>query len=67
MEIHARALTVGCDGRKSIVRERAGLEVKAWVRRSMCCGFAFRVNRPTPVRCLGRFVTAKIMVHAESR
>ena len=61
IEIHA-PLTVGCDGRKSIVRERGGLEVESlgapidvlW----------FRVSRkPTdPGQVLGRFVTAKIMV-----
>lgn len=61
LEIHAE-LTVGCDGRKSILRERAGLEVEnlgapidvLWFRLS---------RKPTdPGQVLGRFVTAKIMV-----
>ena len=61
VEIHAE-LTVGCDGRKSIVRERAGLEVESlgapidvlWFRLS---------RKPTdPGQVLGRFVTTKIMV-----
>jgi 2-polyprenyl-6-methoxyphenol hydroxylase-like FAD-dependent oxidoreductase len=61
LEIHAE-LTVGCDGRHSIVRERAGLRVESvgapidvmW----------FRVSRKPsdPGQVLGRFVTAKIMV-----
>jgi 2-polyprenyl-6-methoxyphenol hydroxylase-like FAD-dependent oxidoreductase len=61
LDIHAE-LTVGCDGRHSIVRERAGLEVETlgapidvmWFRLS---------RKPTdPGQVLGRFVTAKIMV-----
>lgn len=61
LEIHAE-LTVGCDGRKSIVRELAGLQVESlgapidvlWFRLS---------RKPTdPGQVLGRFVTAKIMV-----
>jgi 2-polyprenyl-6-methoxyphenol hydroxylase-like FAD-dependent oxidoreductase len=61
IEIYAE-LTVGCDGRKSIVRERAGLQVESlgapidvlWFRLS---------RKPTdPGQVLGRFVTAKIMV-----
>jgi 2-polyprenyl-6-methoxyphenol hydroxylase-like FAD-dependent oxidoreductase len=62
-EIEIRAtLVVGCDGRKSIVRERAGLEIESlgapidvlW----------FRLSRQTsdPGQVLGRFVTGKIMV-----
>jgi 2-polyprenyl-6-methoxyphenol hydroxylase-like FAD-dependent oxidoreductase len=61
LEIRA-ALTVGCDGRKSIVREQAGLQVESvgapidvlWFRLS---------RKPTdPGQVLGRFVSAKIMV-----
>jgi 2-polyprenyl-6-methoxyphenol hydroxylase-like FAD-dependent oxidoreductase len=62
-EIEIRAtLVVGCDGRKSIVRERAGLQIESlgapidvlW----------FRLSRQTtdPGQVLGRFVTGKIMV-----
>ena len=62
-ELMIRAeLTVGCDGRKSIVRDLAGLQVESlgvpidvmWFRLS---------RKPTdPGQVLGRFVTAKIMV-----
>ena len=61
LQIHAE-LTVGCDGRHSIVRERAGFQVESlgapidvlWFRLS---------RKPTdPGQVLGRFVTAKIMV-----
>jgi 2-polyprenyl-6-methoxyphenol hydroxylase-like FAD-dependent oxidoreductase len=62
-EVEVRAtLTVGCDGRQSIVRERAGLQVQSlgapidvlW----------FRVSRqPTdPGQVLGRIVPGKILV-----
>lgn len=61
LHIHAE-LTVGCDGRKSIVRELAGFQIESlgapidvlWFRLS---------RKPTdPGQVLGRFVTAKIMV-----
>jgi len=62
-EIEVRAtLTVGCDGRHSTVRERAGLEVQSvgapidvlW----------FRVSRKSsdPGQVLGRFIPGKILV-----
>jgi len=62
-EIEVRAtLTVGCDGRQSLVRERAGLQVESlgapidvlW----------FRVSRAAsdPGQVLGRFVPGKILV-----
>jgi 2-polyprenyl-6-methoxyphenol hydroxylase-like FAD-dependent oxidoreductase len=62
-EIEVRAtLTVGCDGRQSLVRERAGLQVESlgapidvlW----------FRVSRAAsdPGQVLGRFIPGKILV-----
>ena len=61
IEVHA-TLTVGCDGRHSTVRERAGLEVQSlgapidvlW----------FRVSRKSsdPGQVLGRFIPGKILV-----
>ena len=62
-EIEVRAtLTVGCDGRHSLVRERAGLQVESlgapidvlW----------FRVSRASddPGQVLGRFIPGKILV-----
>src|SRR5215472_6927474 len=61
IEVHA-TVTVGCDGRHSTVRERAGLEVQSlgapidvlW----------FRVSRKSsdPGQVLGRFIPGKILV-----
>jgi 2-polyprenyl-6-methoxyphenol hydroxylase-like FAD-dependent oxidoreductase len=61
LEIHAD-LTVGADGRKSIVRERAGLEVQELGAPMDVLWFRL-TRRPTdPGQVLGRFVGGKIMV-----
>jgi 2-polyprenyl-6-methoxyphenol hydroxylase-like FAD-dependent oxidoreductase len=58
-EIEVRAtLTVGCDGRRSLVRERADLQSKVSARRSMLW---FRVSRQEsdPGQVLGRIIPAR--------
>jgi len=61
LEIQAE-LTVGCDGRKSIVRERAGLEVESWGAPIDVLWFRLSRKATDPGQVLGRFVTGKIMV-----
>jgi 2-polyprenyl-6-methoxyphenol hydroxylase-like FAD-dependent oxidoreductase len=61
LEIHAE-LTVGCDGRKSIVRERAGLIVESLGAPIDVLWFRLSRKPGDPGQVLGRFVTAKIMV-----
>jgi len=61
LEIQAE-LTVGCDGRKSIVRERAGLEVESWGAPIDVLWFRLSRKPTDPGQVLGRFVTEKIMV-----
>jgi 2-polyprenyl-6-methoxyphenol hydroxylase-like FAD-dependent oxidoreductase len=62
-EIEVRAtLTVGCDGRSSTVRERAGLQIQS--QGAPIDVLWFRVSRQPsdPGQVLGRFVPAKILV-----
>ncbi|HEU5235632.1 MAG TPA: FAD-dependent oxidoreductase [Pyrinomonadaceae bacterium] len=61
LEVQAE-LTVGCDGRKSIVRERAGLEVESWGAPIDVLWFRLSRKPTDPGQVLGRFVTEKIMV-----
>lgn len=61
LEIQAE-LTVGCDGRNSIVRERAGLEVESWGAPIDVLWFRLSRKPTDPGQVLGRFVTRKIMV-----
>jgi len=61
LEIYAE-LTVGCDGRKSIVRERAGLEVESLGAPIDVLWFRVSRQATDPGQVLGRFVTTKIMV-----
>ena len=61
LEIQAE-LTVGCDGRKSIVRERAGLKVESWGAPIDVLWFRLSRKPTDPGQVLGRFVTGKIMV-----
>ena len=56
------ALTVGADGRHSIVREKAGLEVIDPGRLSMFCGCGFRGRADDPDVTLGRFREGQILV-----
>ena len=61
LEIYAE-LTVGCDGRKSVVRERAGLEVESLGAPIDVLWFRLSRKPSDPGQVLGRFVTSKIMV-----
>ena len=62
-ELQIRAeLTVGCDGRTSIVRERAGLQVESLGAPIDVLWFRLSRKPSDPGQVLGRFVTAKIMV-----
>lgn len=61
LEIRAE-LTVGCDGRKSIVREQAGLLVESLGAPIDVLWFRLSRKPSDPGQVLGRFVTAKIMV-----
>ncbi|HWP52824.1 MAG TPA: FAD-dependent oxidoreductase [Pyrinomonadaceae bacterium] len=61
LEIRAE-LTVGCDGRKSIVREQAGLLVESLGAPIDVLWFRLSRKPGDPGQVLGRFVTAKIMV-----
>jgi len=62
-EFQIRAeLTVGCDGRKSIVRELAGLQVESLGAPIDVMWFRLSRKANDPGQVLGRFVTAKIMV-----
>ncbi len=61
LHIHSE-LTVGCDGRKSIVRERAGLQVESLGAPIDVLWFRLSRKPSDPGQVLGRFVTAKIMV-----
>jgi len=61
LEIYAE-LTVGCDGRKSIVRERAGLQVQSLGAPIDVLWFRLSRQPGDPGQVLGRFVTGKIMV-----
>jgi 2-polyprenyl-6-methoxyphenol hydroxylase-like FAD-dependent oxidoreductase len=61
LEIRAE-LTVGCDGRKSIVRERAGLQVESLGAPIDVMWFRLSRKSTDPGQVIGRFVSAKIMV-----
>jgi 2-polyprenyl-6-methoxyphenol hydroxylase-like FAD-dependent oxidoreductase len=61
LEIHAD-LTVGADGRKSIVREGAGLEVQELGAPMDVLWFRLTRQPTDPGQVLGRFVGGKIMV-----
>ena len=49
LEVRAE-LVIGADGRHSIVREKAGLQVEDLARPLTCCGCAFRANRQIPCK-----------------
>jgi 2-polyprenyl-6-methoxyphenol hydroxylase-like FAD-dependent oxidoreductase len=61
LEIRAE-LTVGCDGRKSTVREQAGLLVESLGAPIDVLWFRLSRKPSDPGQVLGRFVTARIMV-----
>jgi 2-polyprenyl-6-methoxyphenol hydroxylase-like FAD-dependent oxidoreductase len=62
-EIEVRAtLTVGADGRSSIVRERAGLQVESLGAPIDVLWFRLSRQPSDPALVLGRFVPGKIMV-----
>ena len=62
-EIEVRAtLVVGCDGRKSIVRELAGLQVESLGAPIDVLWFRLTRKSSDPSQVLGRFVPGKIMV-----
>ncbi len=61
LEIHAD-LTVGSDGRKSVVRERAGLQVQELGAPMDVLWFRLTRKPTDPGQVLGRFVGGKIMV-----
>jgi 2-polyprenyl-6-methoxyphenol hydroxylase-like FAD-dependent oxidoreductase len=61
IEIRA-LLTVGADGRHSIVRERAGLNVEVLGAPIDVLWFRIRREPTDPAQVLGRFSTGKIMV-----
>jgi 2-polyprenyl-6-methoxyphenol hydroxylase-like FAD-dependent oxidoreductase len=61
LEINAE-LTVGCDGRQSIVREHAGLRVETLGAPIDVMWFRISRKPSDPGQVLGRFVTGKIMV-----
>jgi 2-polyprenyl-6-methoxyphenol hydroxylase-like FAD-dependent oxidoreductase len=61
LEIRAE-LTVGCDGRKSIVREQAGLPVESLGAPIDVMWFRLTRKPNDPGQVIGRFVTARIMV-----
>src|SRR5437660_1328937 len=62
-EIEIRAtLTVGADGRSSIVRERAGLQVESLGAPIDVLWFRLSRKPKDPTTVLGRFVPGKIMV-----
>jgi 2-polyprenyl-6-methoxyphenol hydroxylase-like FAD-dependent oxidoreductase len=62
-EIEIRAgLVVGCDGRKSVVRERAGLQIESLGAPIDVLWFRLSRQANDPGQVLGRFVTGKIMV-----
>ena len=62
-EIEIRAqLVVGCDGRKSVVRERAGLQIESLGAPIDVLWFRLARRPSDPGQVLGRFVTGKIMV-----
>jgi 2-polyprenyl-6-methoxyphenol hydroxylase-like FAD-dependent oxidoreductase len=62
-EIEIRAgLVVGCDGRKSVVRERAGLQIESLGAPIDVLWFRLSRQASDPGQVLGRFVTGKIMV-----
>jgi 2-polyprenyl-6-methoxyphenol hydroxylase-like FAD-dependent oxidoreductase len=55
-------LVVGCDGRKSIVRERAGLQVESLGAPIDVLWFRLSRQPTDPGQVMGRFVTGKILV-----
>jgi 2-polyprenyl-6-methoxyphenol hydroxylase-like FAD-dependent oxidoreductase len=62
-ELEIRAdLVVGADGRKSVVRERAGLEVESLGAPIDVLWFRLSRQPADPGQALGRFVAGKIMV-----
>ena len=62
-EIEVRAtLTVGCDGRSSTVRERAGLQVESLGAPIDVLWFRISRQPSDPGQVLGRFAPAKILV-----
>jgi 2-polyprenyl-6-methoxyphenol hydroxylase-like FAD-dependent oxidoreductase len=60
-DIHA-ALTVGADGRHSLVRERAGLKVEVLGAPIDVMWFRLRRDADDPSQVLGRFTRGKIIV-----
>ena len=60
-DIHA-ALTVGADGRHSLVRERAGLQVEVLGAPIDVLWFRIRRDPDDPSQVLGRFTRGKIIV-----
>src|SRR5256714_12153568 len=62
-EIEVRAtLMVGCDGRKSVVRELAGLRVQSLGAPIDVLWFRLTRKPTDPTHVLGRFVPGKVMV-----
>ena len=61
IEIHA-TLTVGCDGRQSTVRERAGLQVQSVGAPIDVLWFRVPRQSTDPGQVLGRFIPGKILV-----
>ncbi|HKP36229.1 MAG TPA: FAD-dependent oxidoreductase [Pyrinomonadaceae bacterium] len=62
-EIEIRAtLVVGCDGRKSVVRERAGLQIESLGAPIDVLWFRLSRQSSDPGQVMGRFATGKILV-----
>jgi 2-polyprenyl-6-methoxyphenol hydroxylase-like FAD-dependent oxidoreductase len=62
-EIEVRAtLTVGCDGRKSLVRERADLQIQSLGAPIDVLWFRVSRQASDPGQVLGRFIPGKILV-----
>ena len=61
MEIRA-GLVVGCDGRKSVVRNRAGLEIESLGAPIDVLWFRLSRQPSDPGQVMGRFVSGKILV-----
>jgi 2-polyprenyl-6-methoxyphenol hydroxylase-like FAD-dependent oxidoreductase len=62
-EIEVRAtLTVGCDGRQSIVRERADLQIQSFGAPIDVLWFRVSRQASDPGQVLGRFIPGKILV-----
>ena len=61
IDVHA-TLTVGCDGRQSTVRERAGLQVQSVGAPIDVLWFRISRKSTDPGQVLGRFIPGKILV-----